>query len=145
MERGLLVHAEEERPGLDAVLAEPAGEFLGVHPRFLGEYDAVHPVDASGPRPLDGKLQSGQVAKSLPVSLCHPALVGHGGVYTLKLRDAERGLEVRQPKVAAHLLVEKAPRLSRSRDCGTSADAPRGPGSSVSTIPPSPVVISLLA
>ena len=52
-----------------------------------------------------------QIAKALRILLGHPALVRDGVVDPLELRDAERRLHVRQPQVAAELLVQEASRL----------------------------------
>src|SRR5581483_6371532 len=90
-------------------------KLFGIHPGLLVEDDAVHPVDASGPRPLCRKLQSRDVPEALSVLLGHPTLVCHRSVDPLELCDAERCLKVRETEVASHLVVEKSPSLSKAQ------------------------------
>src|ERR1019366_7156504 len=49
VQRGLFMHAEEERARLHALVLQPARELLGVHAGRGVEDDGVHPVDGAGP------------------------------------------------------------------------------------------------
>ena len=108
MEDGLLVHAEKERARLDAALQELLRKRAGIQARVLGDYDAVHPVDASRPGHLDGKLQ--RVNRRQPASVlgADRPLTFHDLVHPAKLSHPERRLDVGEAEVVAELFVIEA-------------------------------------
>ena len=121
-------------------------EPLGIHVRCLvGQHDAVHPVDVARPGLFGRQLQPREPAETPRVRLAHPALSRDDVVDAAHLGQPQRGLEVGEAEVESGLFMDEPALRLESTGSAASAPASAIAASSVTSMPPSPVVISLFA
>src|ERR1051325_541072 len=101
----LLVHPEEERTRLDALLSETGGKLCAVQLSFFSEHKPVHPENTAGPGLFNRQRQMFDIFQPSRVLVPERSLARDDLVHTLDLRDAKRGLQICQTKICAKLFV----------------------------------------